>query len=251
MLHTNTIDRHLFKVLRDLSDLPELEDFCLVGGTSLALQVGHRKSDDLDFFTDKSFSVQDVKKAIASYSPSFQMLSERSNGIGFLLPLEETDEPLRKVDIYNWGVKFIRPHISEGKIKLASLEDIAGFKLEAICSRKEKKDYVDIGALLRKFTFAEMMGFYREKYPYADRRVVLSQITDVKDLEKSKDPVMLIEMNTKQAVAEIEQKVKEYSKDLVERQLSADKERDEQIQKLLKQKRTNEQSQEKKNKPKR
>jgi hypothetical protein len=242
MLHLNTIDQPLLRVLKDLSALPELNGFCLVGGTALSLQLGHRKSDDLDFFTDKSFSTPDVKRAIGSYSPTFQLVAEKPNGISFILTLEGTSEPERKVDIYNWGVRFIRPQITEDSIKLASLEDIAAFKLEAICSRKEKKDYVDIAMLLQTFTFAEMIDFYREKYPYADKRVVLSQITDITDLNRSKDPVMLNSMDAGKAVAEVEKKVKGYSKALIKGQLDADKEKEEKIRNLLSKKRNNDPS---------
>ena len=40
-----------------------------------------------------------------------------------------------------------------------SLEDIAAFKLDAICHRKEKKDYVDIAILLERFSFGQMLSF--------------------------------------------------------------------------------------------
>ncbi|HEV8082975.1 MAG TPA: nucleotidyl transferase AbiEii/AbiGii toxin family protein [Chitinophagaceae bacterium] len=49
MLYTKTIDEPLWKLLKNLSILPDLQNFCLVGGTALALQLGHRKSEDLDF----------------------------------------------------------------------------------------------------------------------------------------------------------------------------------------------------------
>lgn len=65
----------------------------------------------------------------------------------------------RKVDIYNWAVKFIRPPIIEDGIRLASPEDIAAFKLDSISSRKEKKDYVDLAVLCDRFRFEEMMAF--------------------------------------------------------------------------------------------
>lgn len=64
MLYLNTIDPALYKVLQDLCRLPELSNFVLVGGTSLSLQIGHRKSDDLDFFTDRSFDIIEVKNAV-------------------------------------------------------------------------------------------------------------------------------------------------------------------------------------------
>jgi hypothetical protein len=233
MLHFNTIDQPLKKVLEDLSQLPELADFRLVGGTSLSLQLGHRKSDDLDFFTDKSFGLQEVINALVSYAPSIQLINQRPTGLNFILSLADTDEPFRKIDIYNWGVKFIRPQVQEGLIRLASLEDIAAFKLEAICSRKEQKDYVDVAILLRQFSFEQMLGFYEEKYPYSNKRVVLTQITDTQGLERSKEPVMLIDMSIQEAVQEIEQKVLVYGQQLLTQQQEKENKRNQELNELL------------------
>ncbi len=233
MLHLNTIDRPLLKVLEDFSKLPELAEFSLVGGTSLALQFGHRKSDDLDFFTDKSFSIQQVTDAIISYNSSVRLMDKRSNGLSFIIEFRDTSEPSRKIDIYNWAVKFIRPFIREGVIRLASPEDIAAFKLDAICSRKQKKDYVDLAILLRKFSFEQMMGFYRDKFPYADQRTVLSQITNLEELEKSMDPVMLIDLDVSKAAKEVEQKALEYGKLLLNRQKERENKRNEKISDFL------------------
>ena len=124
-------------------------------------------------------------------------------------------------------MKFIRPAIVENNIRLASLEDIAAFKLEAICSRKEKKDYVDIAVLLTIFSFKEMIDFYCEKYLYADKRVLLSQILDITELGKSKDLVMLIDLNDNQAVKKIEDNVSQFTRELIERQMMIDNEREE------------------------
>src|ERR1017187_3297663 len=88
MLYANTIDQALFTVLKKISVLPELKDFCLAGGTSLAFRIGHRKSDDLYFFTDKSFSIQEVKRAITNYSSKIELIAERPNGLSFLFRLK-------------------------------------------------------------------------------------------------------------------------------------------------------------------
>lgn len=42
-------------LLDDLMQAPELKDFVLIGGTCLALRLGHRSSVDLDMFTSGSF----------------------------------------------------------------------------------------------------------------------------------------------------------------------------------------------------
>ena len=51
MLHYETIAPATRKLLNRLMSDNRLHDFVLVGGTSLALQLGHRLSVDLDLFT--------------------------------------------------------------------------------------------------------------------------------------------------------------------------------------------------------
>lgn len=234
MLYLNTIDPPLFKVLSDLSLLPELSNFSLVGGTALSLQLGHRKSDDLDFFTDRSFDIREVKDAILQYNPKVVFLNETRQGISFTLPLPGETDDVRKLDIYNWAVKFIRPVKKEGDIRLASLEDIAAFKLDAVCHRKEKKDYIDIALLLEKFSFAQMMDFYKEKFPMNDKRIVLTQILDIEGLENSVEPVMLVKHTVEWALEEIEQKVTMYSAEQIKSKDLLEKERLKRIDDLIK-----------------
>jgi hypothetical protein len=205
----------------------------LVGGTSLSLQLGHRKSDDLDFFTDRSFDIGEVKEAILQYNPKVVFINETRQGFSFSLPLPGKSDDTRKLDIYNWAVKFIRPVKHEGVIRLASLEDIAAFKLDVICHRKEKKDFVDIAVLLDKFTFAEMLSFYSEKFPMNDKRIVLTQILDTEGWEYSVEPAMLIDLTPDQAFLQIDQKVRAFSEEQVKAKDSLHEERMKRIADLL------------------
>ncbi|MBN2761693.1 MAG: nucleotidyl transferase AbiEii/AbiGii toxin family protein [Bacteroidales bacterium] len=50
MLHFETIDSGTLDLLVKLQRIPAFSELRLVGGTALALQIGHRKSADLDFF---------------------------------------------------------------------------------------------------------------------------------------------------------------------------------------------------------
>ena len=72
-----------------------------------------------------------------------------------------------------------------------------------------------------------MIDFYCEKYLYADKRVLLSQILDITELGKSKDLVMLIDLNDNQAVKKIEDNVSQFTRELIERQMMIDNEREE------------------------
>lgn len=211
MVHLNTIDPPLHRVLIDFCRFPEMSSFSLVGGTALSLQLGHRKSDDLDFFTDHSFDILELKNEILAYNSKVVFLNETRQGISFSLPLPDSPGDTRKLDIYNWAVRFIRPAVQEDGIRLASLEDIAAFKLDAICHRKEKKDYVDIAVLLEKFSFEQMLDFYKEKFPSNDKRIVLTQILDTEGIENSPEPVMLTDLTFVKALQVIEWQVKAFS----------------------------------------
>lgn len=57
MLFKNTIQPGVLELLRKLQSSEILKEFYLAGGTALALHLGHRKSVDLDLFTQKPFAV--------------------------------------------------------------------------------------------------------------------------------------------------------------------------------------------------
>ena len=55
MLQIETVEPRTFSVLNELMVMPELKGFSLVGGTALSLLYGHRKSIDLDLFSNEPF----------------------------------------------------------------------------------------------------------------------------------------------------------------------------------------------------
>ena len=77
MLCLSTIEPSTLELLKKLQQLPELRDTRLVGGTALALQLGHRKSIDLDFFGTINCDTQELVDAIKSgcYSYYFERVS--------------------------------------------------------------------------------------------------------------------------------------------------------------------------------
>jgi hypothetical protein len=58
MLHKETVDPITLKLIRDLQNEQYLKSFLLVGGTSLSLHIGHRKSIDIDLFSNNDFDAQ-------------------------------------------------------------------------------------------------------------------------------------------------------------------------------------------------
>lgn len=169
MLHLETVSPALLKIISAVSGEPMFQDFRLVGGTALSLQLGHRTSVDADFFSEKSFDNRAAEEKLAQILPGFSVLKESPHGFaGFSKSV--------KLDLYTWNIPFLLPPIEADGLRMAALPDIAALKLDAIISRKEEKDFRDVHALLSVFSLAELLTFYRERIPHRDLRLVIDHL---------------------------------------------------------------------------
>jgi hypothetical protein len=91
MLHTSTVEPHTLDLLKDLCSIPKLHQFSLGSGTSIALQKGHRKSIDLDFFTNTPFDRSVIFHLINSRFGNAQLLFEQNQTMMFLINGIKTD----------------------------------------------------------------------------------------------------------------------------------------------------------------
>lgn len=184
MLYYHTISPGTLRLLKELMSLNDLNIFRLVGGTSLALQLGHRISVDLDFFSEKSFDINQITTLVSNKLKPFELQS--ISGTGFTSFIENI-----KCDFYNWSVPYIREPLIKDELRLASLEDIAAFKLDAIIRRKEKKDFWDIDALLYAFPLKDLFSFYRQKFIYNDVKIVLDALSEIDIADESEVPIVV------------------------------------------------------------
>ncbi|MCK4565338.1 MAG: nucleotidyl transferase AbiEii/AbiGii toxin family protein [Verrucomicrobia bacterium] len=79
------------------------------------------------------------------------------------------------------------PATIEG-IRMASLEDIAAMKLNAIANRGSKKDFWDYAELLTLFSRDEMLGFFAEKYSDENVWYVEKSLSYFEDAEEEPNP---------------------------------------------------------------
>jgi predicted nucleotidyltransferase component of viral defense system len=133
------------------------ENYILVGGTALALQLGHRISEDIDLFT---LEKQDNEKCIQFMRNNFENI-EIINNSENIVQLKNKD---LKVDFVSAKGKLIEEPIYEDNIKIAGKKDIVGMKLSTIMERKRAKDYIDIAYLLKEYELKEMFEIYKWKY---------------------------------------------------------------------------------------
>jgi hypothetical protein len=184
MLHYETVSPGLLEVLRQLMQLPELKNFRLVGGTSLALQIGHRKSVDIDLFCSGSFDTVSLHRKLAAEFDSFELNWENKNG--FTSSINNI-----KVDLFNWNVPFTTPPVTESELVLMHEEEIGAMKLETVTSRKEKKDFIDIAILLQKYSLSQLLIAFKTKYPYMNAKFVLESLMAIDYADETAEPVMM------------------------------------------------------------
>lgn len=167
----------------------KLYDFRLVGGTALSLQLGYRKSVDIDLFSDKPFNIFQLFEHLHVHHSYVQNnFSEQGTKgyIGFI-----------QCDFFNHNHVWIdkKPVIIEG-IRMASFREIAAMKIFAIIESNgtRLKDFVDIAFLSEKISVEQMLQAFMEKYKGFTDTLVLKSLFYYDNIDHQK-PVKYIERN--------------------------------------------------------
>ena len=159
MLHEGCVSKGLLNLIRNLEKEPVFNDFFLVGGTALTLQIGHRISDDIDLFSQSKLRVPEIAGYLKqNYSRKYQLLN--SQNMIYQVMIEGI-----KVDFVHHPFELVEPAYHEDQITYLGKKDIAAMKLHAIeTSGNRAKDFVDIFFLLKEMPLGEMFDHYQKKY---------------------------------------------------------------------------------------
>lgn len=139
----------------ELKGTPQV--FVLYGGTALALRLGHRQSEDFDFFSNEPFHPDSLRSSIP-YLKHAEMTQFQDNT---LTALVERNGPVKLSFFGALDIKRVQdPDIAkENGVQIASLLDLLASKLKTVQSRAEAKDYQDIVALFDTgLSLAEGLG---------------------------------------------------------------------------------------------
>ncbi len=184
-LHDSILPENQQEAIRQIAQYCTEEGYYLGGGTAIAAQLGHRRSIDLDWFTqneklDPNAAVADLRRRGVKFSVS-------NIGHGSL-----------HVAIEGVGVSFIRyryPQVGDllawpkFGCQIASLQDLASMKIAAVTQRGEKKDFFDLVAICSAgLTLAEAIGLYRRKFSIDDIGHVLMSLCYFDDAEINPTP---------------------------------------------------------------
>ena len=180
-MYWDRIDPITATVLRGFRKSPLMQSFYLSGGTALSLQIGHRISVDLDFFTQKLSAKVDAEKIINR----LRTLFPRSKLSITYRAIDQLWLDLDDVKITFLAFPFARKHplIDADGILLADVKDIALQKAFSIGRRAKARDYIDLAWLLHeeRTTLEEISRDAREVFvedgePLFSLRLFLQQL---------------------------------------------------------------------------
>ena len=163
----------------------EFKDFFLVGGTALALQIGHRLSIDLDLFSQIPFELEPlIEHLVATYG--FAVAAQSKNTVlGFVDTI--------KVDLITHAYPMVQPLVETEGVRLASLLDIGAMKLNVIAKSGERfKDFIDVYYLLERYCLQDLLDAYSSKYAHSNPMIALKAISYFEDIDFAIDPPVMV-----------------------------------------------------------
>ncbi|HFA48622.1 MAG TPA: hypothetical protein ENJ95_06325 [Bacteroidetes bacterium] len=182
MLQTRTIEPGTLELLKQLMAVPEIAPFYLVGGTALALQLGHRVSIDLDLFTLENF---DKTNLIESLSNDYNISIEAEGTSMLITYINEI-----KVDFVKMAYPVLFPPLYVEGIRMLEIRDIAPMKLKAIAQRGSKKDFFDIYYLLQKMPMETLLHLFKKKFKQHEVFHIVKSLSYFADAEQYSDPIV-------------------------------------------------------------
>ena len=197
------IEHTTLELLKRIQALPELAATRLVGGTALAMQLGHRISVDLDIFGEWDLT-RSLEAALRTVGDVQKPRPSKDSRLQFF------DVDGVKVDFVTYSrYPWLDPPVCEEGVRLASERDIAAMKINAITNRGTRKDFVDLAFLLRRHSLAEMVGWYVDKYPDGHVALAVRSLSYFADAEEMPLPTMLLPFDWDKAKDAIRSAVRE------------------------------------------
>jgi hypothetical protein len=203
----SSVEKNTLELIKTLQQKEYLKGFYLVGGTALALHLNHRKSIDIDLFSNFNFDASQLLEKLTT-DFQFQLFLSSSNTLQGAIKKV-------KVDIMAHRYPLLHDPSSIDGIHTVSLEDIIAMKLNAISiSGQRIKDFIDIYCLLDRYSIDDMIDFYQKKYNQKNQLNVLKSLIYFDDVDNADWPMMVEPKNLKWAQVKktLTQRVIQFSK---------------------------------------
>lgn len=185
-MFTKTLLPDTLRAIQLISNNIEIKQAYLAGGTALALQIGHRISVDLDFFTLHEFNEEMLATKLAMFPEFIQDGTAQWTVWGKI--------GRTKFSMFWYKYPLLEQTTLFEGIQLASLPDIAAMKIHAIEDRGTRRDFVDVYFLAKKYTLEDMLEFYQKKYAVLEDHFysILRSLDYFEDAEQEKQMPKMI-----------------------------------------------------------
>ena len=186
-LFWNTITENMRQALLHFTQTGMGARFYLAGGTALSLQIGHRRSVDLDFFSPTE-DIPTIRPGLEeSLAPLQPTLADSSwgnlvyivNGV--------------RVGFYGYGFPLAADLVESEGARLASIEDIGLMKLDTLLSRAARKDFYDLYFICQEIPLRTLLDLAPRKYASVRdfEAQTVKRLVYFKNAEADLDPVFL------------------------------------------------------------
>ena len=212
MLQKECVSESLLMLLKQLMKSDVFKDYFLVGGTSLAMQIGHRRSDDIDLFTQKEIDKDEIGDYLFSNYRD-KTLVINSQKIIYQVKINDI-----KVDFVKHPYNLVEAVNEDEGIRYLGKKDIAAMKIRAIeNSGNRAKDFIDIYYLLMEMSLESIFEYYKKKYSVNDihsAKKSLGYFDDVPDESWNEVRMINDKIPIKKIKRIIVEKIIEYDKKL-------------------------------------
>lgn len=144
-MYWNIFDRNRYDLLKKLSEEVSINDYYMIGGTALSLQLRLRESYDFDFCVKKEFNNELLLEELKKLG-NVEVIQNQKGTCDVLLNGVQ-------VSFFYYPNKVLKDFIKVEEmpnLKFASILDIAIMKLVAIGGRGAKKDFFDLYNIIKK-----------------------------------------------------------------------------------------------------
>ena len=180
MLHRKAVEPHTLSLILSLQTKPYTRDFLLVGGTALALQLGHRTSTDVDLFTNKRFDVPQLLGFLRN-DFSIQVRNQMNHALLLNINSIKTDFVFQPSDLLSTPVEVEH-------VRMASLKEIGAMKIGAITARGRRRDFIDLYCLMEHFKLPELLDAFLKKYKDATLELAIRSLFYFEDADNDLEP---------------------------------------------------------------
>ncbi len=172
----------------------EFDVFRLIGGTALTLYRGHRESVDIDLFSDASSDSIDFTAIDTFLHKTYSYVDTHEYkvvGMGKSYYIGKNYDDCVKLDLF-YTDRFIQKIIFKNGVRLATEEEIAAMKIDAISRGGRKKDFWDIHELKDDYSLEKMLALHKQRYPYTHNHMqILNSFSDFSIADDDFDPICL------------------------------------------------------------